>query len=190
MVVELWGGGIVHVSEAAGAAIDEVLAGGRENWPDRISFGTGKGWARPEDIRGLWTESQWTGMQREKAGDWMCGFERWHKRGETCFHRPEPDPAIDLGYIREGVDKAGTLSETGRKWLELTRRNNEALKRTGRYGTLQTLEELEVLEATGVWPEPVNWSEVSQGRRQRVMRQVASPFPVEGEPKQWREDVR
>lgn len=121
----------------------------------------------------LLSDEQFADMEHRKAHDWKCRWQNWHAKGQFCDHSdPKPEP-VNLDYLREGEPKVEP-TPIATRWFELMRLNNLKGK-SGSYGTLRTLAELDQFEVDGIWPE-----RVYQPRFRWETRRKPQHFPVDG----------
>lgn len=173
MIIEMFGGKHLRVSEEVAHKIDRLLD--LKTKPERIKI-EGQS-VRLSEITNLWTDEQWATMEHERAGDFQCSFGFWHARREPCGHTAPVEPPADFSSLRNGTFKGRTPYQE--KMVALMKFNNVWLTERGVYGPFRTPEEWDLYQSDGVMPEPPP-RKPTGGRL--VTRPKASAFPVGGKP--------
>lgn len=134
MVITLVGNRQLKISESAAVLLDQAMA--QKVKPEYITIGGVK--IKTSTITGLYPEAAWEQMEHDRKEDWKCDQGQWHARGTSCGHRPprERVNGFEVPYVSK-------KTEASDKWLEIIGINLEILKKTGRYGHLRSLDDLQ-----------------------------------------------
>jgi hypothetical protein len=151
MIVSLFSGQVIRVTDAVGKYIDETISGIEVPHILKVPASNGiTSTVKVSTINGIWADEQWEAMEHEKAGDRLCSQLFWHKRNEACGHQEKTPEDYDLSWMRDvPIVEPSTTKEA---WMRLVQLNSQELKNTGRYGSLRDLQDLAQFEVDGKFP--------------------------------------
>jgi hypothetical protein len=150
-----------YLTDARGEMLKELLKG--QPNPSRLLdlHGDKSVMVAVKQIAQVMSDEQFDEHDHKRKGDWKCDYDHWHLRSEWkgmrkyCAHAmelPKEDPPIDLSYLRQApaAEEDTTVKD---RWKRLIAINHQIMRESGHYGTLLTLEDLDLYEEDGTLPE-------------------------------------